>query len=105
MTVPPYFARRANEFVLPREVVLPECGDIGTFYKKSDFDKNCYVGISDLVKIFEYWLDAGCSVGNSWCGGVDLNYLGDVDMYDLSLFAYEWLMCTDPAIGANCDPY
>ena len=105
MTVPPYFARRANEFVLPREVVLPECGDIGTFYKKADFDKNCNVDFRDLAKFSEHWLDTGCGVGNSWCDGADLNYLGDVNMHDLALLAYDWLMCTDPAIGANCDQY
>ena len=36
-------------------------------------------------------METGCDAGNNWCGGADLNLLGDVDLVDFGLFVEEWL--------------
>jgi len=49
-----------------------------------------------FVKFAEHWLQTDCNDTNSWCGGADLNYNGDVDSLDLDLFLDEWLRpCPD----------
>ena len=51
----------------------------------------CIVGFDDYAMFAEYWLYSGCDAGNEWCGGADLDQLGDVDWADLRLFVEEWL--------------
>jgi len=51
----------------------------------------CTVEFHHYARLAEYWLESGCNVGNDWCGGADLNYLGDVDLVDFGLFVEEWL--------------
>ena len=36
---------------------LPVCGDLGTEYKSSDFNKDCYVNLEDLIYIVDEWLE------------------------------------------------
>jgi hypothetical protein len=43
------------------------------------------------ARFAEYWLSSGCDAGNDWCGGADLDQLGDVDGVNLGLFVNEWL--------------
>ena len=51
----------------------------------------CFVDFEHFARFAEYWLDAPCNAGNDWCGGADLDQLGDVDGTDLGLFVDEWL--------------
>jgi hypothetical protein len=51
----------------------------------------CFVEFDDFARFAEHWLEAPCDAGNDWCGGADLNQLGDVDGVDLGLFVDEWL--------------
>lgn len=51
----------------------------------------CMVDLDDFARFAEYWLASGCAPENEWCGGADLNQLGDVDGVDLGLFVDEWL--------------
>ncbi len=51
----------------------------------------CTVEFHHYARFADYWLDSGCNAGNDWCGGADLDQLGDVDGVDLGLFVQEWL--------------
>ena len=51
----------------------------------------CIVDFVDFARFAEHWLDGPCNAGNNWCGGADLDYLGDVDFVDMSIFIDEWL--------------
>jgi hypothetical protein len=51
----------------------------------------CRVEFHHYASFAEYWLDSGCDAGNDWCGGADMDELGDVDLADLKLFVNEWL--------------
>ena len=51
----------------------------------------CFVDFHHFARFAEWWLATGCNAGNDWCGGADLDYLGDVDSVDLGLFVDEWL--------------
>lgn len=51
----------------------------------------CIVDFHDFARFAEHWLDTGCEPGNNFCGGADLDQLGDVDGIDLYLFVDEWL--------------
>ena len=39
----------------------------------------------------ERWLMDNCTLGNDYCGGVDINTSGKVDLADFALFADYWL--------------
>jgi len=51
----------------------------------------CIVDFKHFARFAEWWLEAGCDAGNDWCGGADLDQLGDVDSVDFGLFVEEWL--------------
>jgi hypothetical protein len=51
----------------------------------------CTVEFHDYARLAEYWLSSGCDAGNDWCGGADLDQMGNVDGVDLGLFVEEWL--------------
>ena len=51
----------------------------------------CFVDFRHFARFAEHWLETGCDAGNNWCGGADLDYLGDVDLIDFGLFVEEWL--------------
>jgi hypothetical protein len=51
----------------------------------------CTVNFRHFAGFADHWLETPCDAGNDWCGGADLNQLGDVNEVDLSLFVYEWL--------------
>jgi len=53
----------------------------------------CVVDFHHFARFAEYWLDAPCNAGNDWCGGADLDQLGNVDGADLGLFVEKWLYC------------
>lgn len=51
----------------------------------------CKVNFGIYARFAAHWLEAPCDAGNNWCGGGDLDSLGDVDTLDLRLFAEQWL--------------
>jgi len=51
----------------------------------------CIVDFHHFARFAEHWLETGCDAGNNFCGGADLNHLGDVDLIDFGLFVDEWL--------------
>jgi hypothetical protein len=60
-------------------------------------DPLCIVELRHFALFAEHWLDTGCDAGNEWCGGADLNGLGEVDWLDLEMLLYEWLdYCPHP---------
>jgi hypothetical protein len=67
----------------------------------SDLSLNCYVSFIDYAMLAERWLDDSCSSPGD-CDGADINIDGIVDMYDLKVFADEWLRCTEPT-DSGCD--
>jgi len=51
----------------------------------------CIVDFYHFSLLAEHWLEEPCNAGNNWCGGADLDQLGDVDFNDVDLFVEEWL--------------
>ncbi len=51
----------------------------------------CFVDFHHFARFAEHWLEMDCNDLNDWCGGADLNLLGDVDLVDFGLFVEEWL--------------
>jgi O-glycosyl hydrolase len=62
---------------------------------KSDISGDCYVNYEDLEIITDYWLNTECDLYDD-CEGADFEPDGDVDFYDFSKFAMQWLWCNDP---------
>jgi hypothetical protein len=44
----------------------------------------------DLVILANQWLRTGCSSGNGWCSGADLDHTGSVTLDDLMQFVEDW---------------
>ncbi len=56
----------------------------------------CIVNFEDFAKFTAHWFQTGCNPANNWCGGADLDQLGDVNETDLGLFVDYWLLrCPD----------
>jgi hypothetical protein len=51
----------------------------------------CFVDFHHFARFAEHWLETDCNDLNNFCGGADLNLLGDVDLVDFGLFVEEWL--------------
>ena len=49
------------------------------------------IDLADLASFLVEWLSEGCSEGNNWCDGSDLNYDGDVDFDDMAKMSACWL--------------
>jgi hypothetical protein len=82
-----------------------DCADVqnGGYGLASDLDGDCYVDYGDLQTIASYWLSVDCAESDN-CEGADFVPTdGTVDLYDLSDFASQWLMCNDPE-DAGCVP-
>ncbi len=85
-----------GDFELSVTIGEPEAGEsaggdyelLGGFLPGEPF---CVVDFHHFARFTEYWLDAPCNAGNDWCGGADLDQLGDVDGIDFGLFVDEWL--------------
>jgi hypothetical protein len=56
----------------------------------------CIVDFHHYARFAEWWMVMDCNEQNVWCGGADLNKLGDVDEVDLDLFVDEWLYYCAP---------
>jgi len=73
------------------------------FRLASDISGDCYVNYTDLDVLTDYWLDENCT-GPDNCHGADFEPAdGEVDLYDFSDFAKQWLMCNDPT-DSGCSP-
>jgi glucuronoarabinoxylan endo-1,4-beta-xylanase len=67
---------------------------------ESDISGDCYVDYDDLDILSYYWLNTDCA-SSADCEGADFEPTdGDVDFYDFSTFAQQWLWCNDPADSA-----
>jgi Leucine-rich repeat (LRR) protein len=53
---------------------------------------DCSTDLDDLGVLASLWLKSPCTVDNSWCDGVDLDYANDVTMEDFEIFASLWMM-------------
>jgi hypothetical protein len=63
---------------------------------------DCYVTFADFAVLAGHWLDDTCT-GPGNCDGADFEPNGSVDIFDLSEFADEWLLCNDP-MNPDCSP-
>lgn len=56
----------------------------------SDFMVTGKIDLEDYALLASHWLDDSCGQTNDFCGGVDLDYSGSVDLIDLELFWAHW---------------
>lgn len=70
----------------------------------SDFDSSGRVDLSDFARLAMHWLDINCDEFNNYCQGADHVEDGDVDIYDLLLFAYSWLKEGSSQSGTGIAP-
>jgi glucuronoarabinoxylan endo-1,4-beta-xylanase len=62
----------------------------------SDIYPDCYVNYNDIKIITNYWLNIDCSLYDN-CEGSDFEPTdGVVNLFDLSTFAEQWMLCNDP---------
>jgi glucuronoarabinoxylan endo-1,4-beta-xylanase len=62
----------------------------------SDISGDCYVNYRDLEIIADYWL-SDCSWLNNYCDRADFKLRdNDVDFFDFSKFAVQWMQCNNP---------
>jgi hypothetical protein len=62
-------------------------------WESVDGDFACLDGVNveDLDYFVGQWLLTSCTADNNYCGGVDMDTSGAVDMSDLMIFAQHWL--------------
>ena len=51
----------------------------------------CVVNLEHFATFAAHWLEGPCDAGDNWCGGADLDKLGDVNVIDLEILASHWL--------------
>jgi glucuronoarabinoxylan endo-1,4-beta-xylanase len=81
---------------------MATCTDVQNtgFSLLSDLNGDCYVDYNDLDYLSYYWLNTDCG-SSANCEGADFEPTdGDVDFYDFSNFAVQWLLCNDPTDSA-----
>ncbi|MBN1392718.1 MAG: endo-1,4-beta-xylanase [Sedimentisphaerales bacterium] len=93
------------EFILTMDnLVEPaDCNQVQAFgyALPSDLNGDCKVTFVDFAVLAGHWLDDTC-VGPGNCDGADFEPPdGIVDIYDMSDFADQWLLCNDP-LNPNC---
>lgn len=49
------------------------------------------IDLADFAELASAWLMGSCGAGNGWCGGADLNFDREVNVYDLFSFGQCWL--------------
>jgi hypothetical protein len=74
---------------------LSEGGGVPEGFEESDLTGYgpcpCTVDFQHFARFAQWWFESDCDQANNWCGGADLNQLGDVNEVDLGLFVGEWL--------------
>jgi len=68
---------------------------LGGYRLASDFNFDCYVDYGDIEVITYYWLSTDCGIYSD-CEHSDFEPDGDVDSFDYSNFAQQWMWCNDP---------
>lgn len=80
-------------------IVTPECGEAAqcelddamqVVTCSCDFNSDSQVNFSDWAELADDWRKPCSSPG--WCGGIDLDHSGHVDIGDVVIFAEEWLL-------------
>jgi hypothetical protein len=87
--------------------VYSNCGEViaGGYRLASDIagTGDCYVDYYDLDTFVDYWLNDTCT-GPGNCHGADFAPAdGEVDLFDFSQFANQWLVCNNPG-DPGCSP-
>ncbi len=59
-----------------------------------DFDRDYSVDFKDFAMFAMHWLDENCGIPY-WCEKTDLDFSSTVDIYDLDIFAENWLTVED----------
>jgi glucuronoarabinoxylan endo-1,4-beta-xylanase len=93
----------ARSIITIHSPVLSNCTNVlaADYGLTSDIDPDCYVNYKDLKIITDNWLNTDCT-GPGNCGGADFEPTdGDVDLFDFSRFAEQWMWCNDPE-DPNC---
>jgi hypothetical protein len=62
-----------------------------SYVKIGDFACPNGVNVEDLDYYIGWWLSAGCTSANNFCGGADINKSGTVNLEDFSIMAAHWL--------------
>jgi glucuronoarabinoxylan endo-1,4-beta-xylanase len=78
--------------------VFPDCDAVqdANYGLTSDISGDCYVNYEDLEIITDNWLRTDCTEPEN-CEGADFEPTdGDVDLFDFSRFAEQWMWCNDP---------
>ncbi len=57
------------------------------------------VNFADFSALAANWQQSGCTSANNWCGGVDYDISGAVDVNDLMLFSETWLASKDHVLS------
>lgn len=68
--------------------------DLGSLAGDSDID--CDVDLADYAVLAVHWLNQNCTETTDWCDRTDINQSGKVDIFDLAVFADNWLIGTEP---------
>jgi hypothetical protein len=72
-----------------------------------DLDMNGYVDLADFAAFAAHWLQTDCDLGNSFCGGANINLIDDVDLDDLLILTGNWLegvIVEPPGQASNPNP-
>jgi hypothetical protein len=56
-----------------------------------DLDMNDRVDLIDFAGLAAHWFETDCDMGNSFCGGGDINLKDDVTVDDLLILTGNWL--------------
>ncbi|MHC4640861.1 MAG: S8 family serine peptidase [Planctomycetota bacterium] len=70
--------------------------DLSGYCVIGDLDSDCDTDFDDYTLLALYWQTEGCSDGNDWCYGIDLNKDGRIDIYDCAEFCSHWLEGVGP---------
>jgi hypothetical protein len=67
--------------------------DLGFLLGDSDID--CDVDFTDYAVLAIHWLNQNCTE-TDWCDRADIDQSGEVDIFDLAVFADNWLIGAEP---------
>ena len=62
---------------------------LGAVSPAGDMSDDGAVTLIDLSQFVSHWLEAGCTFPD-WCGGADLDHLGNVNLMDYAILSQHW---------------
>jgi hypothetical protein len=68
---------------------------LGLGFLQGDSDIDCDVDFADYAILAVHWMNQNCTETN-WCDRADINQSGEVDIFDLRIFAEHWLEGAEP---------